>query len=122
HLPIVVLVDQHSASGAEVTAAALMDSGRAVVVGSSSFGKGSVQKITMLPNGGDLYLTWSRLYTPGGYTLHRQGVTPTVCTSASGENPDVEALITAFRAGTLAHPPNLMEDRLLAPDDEAALR
>jgi carboxyl-terminal processing protease len=122
HLPLVVLLDQHSASSAEVTAAALQDTGRAIVVGSSSFGKGSVQKITMLPNGGDLYLTWSRIYSPGGYTLHRQGVTPTICTSASGEAPSVDALIAAFQDGSLAHDQSVVQDRLLAPDDEAALR
>ncbi len=118
-LPMVVLVDGRSASGAEVAAAALQDSGRAIVVGSSSFGKGSVQTVTRLPNGGELFLTWSRIYSPGGYTLHRQGVMPTICTSAGIEDPD--RLIAMFRSGEAVAPSTLSALRSIAADDEDAL-
>jgi len=121
HLPLAVLIDGHSASAAEVTAAALQDSDRAILVGSTSFGKGSVQTVTRLPNDGELFLTWSRIYAPSGYTWHRQGILPTVCTSGSGI--DADAVIQAFRGGQL---PRLVGDlaaeRFKAPDDEAALR
>ncbi len=119
-LPLAVLVDGHSASAAEVTAAALQDSGRAILVGSTSFGKGSVQTVTRLPNDGELFLTWSRIYAPSGYTWHRQGILPTVCTSGNGADP--KALIQAFRAGQLPSLADVAAERFRAPDDDAALR
>ncbi len=118
-LPVVVLIDSRSASGAEVVAAALQDSGRAVLVGASSFGKGSVQRVVRLDNDGELYLTWSRIYAPSGYTLHRQGVLPTICTSGPFTDPDV--LISMFRNGEMALTPRLANYRFAAPDDEEAL-
>jgi len=77
--PLVVLVDGDSASAAEIVASALQDLGRAVVVGSSSYGKGTVQTVIRLPNDGEMTLTWSRLVSPSGYALHGLGVMPTVC-------------------------------------------
>ncbi len=79
--PVAVVLDNKSASAAEVTAAALQDRGRAVVVGTSSFGKGTVQTVVRLPNNGEVTLTWSRLIAPSGYTIHGLGIFPTVCTS-----------------------------------------
>jgi carboxyl-terminal processing protease len=75
-------VNGGSASAAEIVAAALQDSGRAVVVGTTSYGKGTVQSVLPLPNEAELTLTWARFYSPAGYTLHEHGVVPTVCTSA----------------------------------------
>ncbi len=118
-LPVVVLIDGRSASGAEVVAAALQDSGRAVLVGATSFGKGSVQRVVRLDNDGELYLTWSRIYAPSGYTLHRQGVMPTICTS--GPFTDADMLISMFRDGEMALTPRLANYRFAAPDDEEAL-
>jgi carboxyl-terminal processing protease len=83
-LPIIVLVDGGSASSAEIVAAALQDVGRAVVVGSSSFGKGTVQMVITLENTGELTLTWARLITPSGYILHHHGIVPAFCTSEAG--------------------------------------
>jgi carboxyl-terminal processing protease len=80
-LPLAVVVDGKSASSAEVLAAALQDRGRAVVVGTASYGKGTVQTVFPLPNGGEILITWSRLRPPSGYILHGLGVLPTVCTS-----------------------------------------
>lgn len=80
-LPVVVLVDGRTASAAEILAAALADRGRAVVVGSSTFGKGLVQRFTRLPGGGELFLTWSRVLAPRGWPLQGVGVLPQVCTS-----------------------------------------
>ena len=78
---MVVLINGGSASASEIVAAALQDAGRAVVIGSSSYGKGSVQTVLRLPNNGELILTWARLMAPSGYPLHRHGVIPTVCTA-----------------------------------------
>jgi carboxyl-terminal processing protease len=119
-LPLVVLLDGRTASSAEIVAAALQDSGRAVSVGSSTYGKGSVQTVTRLPNDGELFLTWSRIYTPGGYTLHRQGVQPIVCTSLESVNATQDAL-RALRAGTMVPASTLRDWKARAPDDETAL-
>jgi carboxyl-terminal processing protease len=78
---MVVLVDGGTASAAEVLAAALADRGRAVVMGSSTFGKGVVQTIDPLPDGGELFLTWSRILAPRGWPIQSLGVMPQVCTS-----------------------------------------
>ncbi len=83
--PIVVLVNGGSASASEIVAAALQDVGRAVVVGSSSYGKGTVQTVMRLPNDGELTLTWARLVTPSGYFLQQHGVVPTLCTAGVGD-------------------------------------
>src|SRR5262249_17465035 len=80
-MPLVVVVNGGTASASEIVAAALQDAGRAVVVGSSSYGKGTVQTVAPLPNGGELTLTWAVLLAPSGYPLNRHGVVPTLCTS-----------------------------------------
>jgi carboxyl-terminal processing protease len=92
-LPIAVLVNGGSASAAEIVAAALQDSGRAIVVGTSSFGKGTVQTVLRLPNDGELTLTWARLITPAGYILHEHGVVPNVCTSGAADDEQSVAAI-----------------------------
>ena len=81
NVPLVVLVNGSSASASEIVAAALQDAGRAVVIGSSSFGKGTVQTVLRLPNEGELTLTWARFHAPTGYALNRRGVLPDICTS-----------------------------------------
>lgn len=87
-LPLVVLVNGQSASAAEIVAAALQDRGRAVVVGSNSFGKGTVQNISRMPNDGELVLTWSRFHAPSGYAIANLGVLPNVCTSIAGASAE----------------------------------
>ncbi len=83
-LPIVVLMNGGSASAAEIVAAALQDRGRAVVIGTTSYGKGTVQTVVRLANEGELILTWSRLQAPSGYTWNELGVLPNICTSKVG--------------------------------------
>jgi carboxyl-terminal processing protease len=92
-VPLVVLVDGHTASAADVAAAALQDSGRAVLVGTNSFGKGIIQYVQQLPNEGEIAFTWSRFFVPSGYALHGLGVLPAICTaggSAAGDKPLAE--------------------------------
>ena len=84
-LPVVVIVDGRTASAAEVLAAALADRGRAVVVGSATLGKGLVQTIAQLPDGGELRVTWSRIIAPRGWPIQTLGVMPQICTSLSAE-------------------------------------
>ncbi|MCE2575304.1 S41 family peptidase [Komagataeibacter sp. FNDCR2] len=80
-LPIIVMVDGRTASAAEILAAALADQKRGVVIGSATLGKGLVQTIGQMPNGGELYVTWSRVLAPLGWPLQGLGVMPQVCTS-----------------------------------------
>jgi carboxyl-terminal processing protease len=80
-VPVVVAVDGRTASAAEILAAALTDRGRAVAVGSTTLGKGLVQTIDPLPDGGELFVTWSRVLAPLGWPLQGLGVLPQVCTS-----------------------------------------
>ncbi len=80
-LPLAILVNHGTASAAEVVAAALQDDGRAIVVGTASYGKGTVQTVHELPNSGELIITWSRIHAPSGYVLNEVGVIPNVCTS-----------------------------------------
>jgi len=87
-MPIAVLINGGSASSSEIVAAALQDVGRAVVIGSSSFGKGTVQTVLRLPNDGELTLTWAQLVAPSGYFLNDHGVVPTLCTSDLADDDD----------------------------------
>jgi carboxyl-terminal processing protease len=77
-LPLVVLINAGSASAAEVVTGALKDTGRAIVVGERSFGKGSVQSVFKLENGEGMRLTTSRYFTPAGTSIHEKGITPHV--------------------------------------------
>lgn len=82
-LPVVVLVNEWSASAAELVSGALQDHKRALVVGVRTFGKGSVQTILDLPNGAGMRLTTARYYTPSGHGIQADGVHPDVIVQAA---------------------------------------
>lgn len=104
-VPVAVLINGGSASAAEIVAATLQDRGRAVVIGSSSYGKGTVQSVMRLPNDGDLIITWARLVTPDGYLLQSHGVVPTVCTADLGDDTRSLDIGLARAAAVSAGPP-----------------
>ena len=82
--PVVLLVDAGSASAAEVLAGALHDNKRARVVGSRTFGKGSVQTLLPLDNGDSVKLTTARYYTPSGHSIQARGIVPDVVLKPEG--------------------------------------
>ena len=84
--PIIVLINNGSASASEIFAGALKDHKRAIILGESSYGKGSVQSIIPLQNGGGIRLTISKYYLPSGDSISEVGVTPDIVVEETGDN------------------------------------
>jgi carboxyl-terminal processing protease len=85
HFPLAVLVNEGSASGAEIVSGALKDLKRAILVGETTFGKGSVQNVLQLPDGSALRFTTAKYYTPGKQVIHGNGVTPNIAVPMTAE-------------------------------------
>lgn len=111
---IAILVDGRTASAAEILSAALSDNRRAVVVGSETLGKGLVQTVTSLPDGGELFITWSRVLAPRGWPLQSLGVMPQICTSL-GEQA-IGSQLSALAQGRNMMAPALAQARALRPE------
>jgi carboxyl-terminal processing protease len=106
--PLVVLVNGFSASGSEIVAGALQDLKRAVIVGETTFGKGSVQSVVSLGNGIGVRLTTAKYYTPNHRVIHEKGV-----------EPDIAAPVTAAEERNLIR---LRSPALLTAEEKLSLR
>jgi carboxyl-terminal processing protease len=109
-VPLILLVNEYSASSSELLAGAIQDNRRARIVGAPTFGKGSVQTIFQLPGGAGLRLTTMRYYTPGGHAIQAAGISP-------------EVLVTYEEDGVAGAAPPLRESDLeghLTPEDAHA--
>ncbi|MDD7209552.1 MAG: S41 family peptidase [Lachnospiraceae bacterium] len=84
-LPIVILVNENTASASEIMTGCLKDYGKATVVGMKTFGKGIVQNIFPLPDGSAFKFTISKYYTPNGNDIHKKGITPDINVEISEE-------------------------------------
>jgi len=128
---VVILVNEYSASAAELLAAALQDNRRATVVGAPTFGKGSVQSIVDLPGGAGLRLTTLRYYSPLGRAIQADGIHPNVTVPTSGgefgvmREKNIEGHLPAEQGGVSDAPKIVTErksDAKPSSDDDDAVR
>ena len=96
-IPIVVLINKGSASGSEILAAALRENNRAILLGETTFGKGSVQTIIPLSDGSALRLTTSKYYTPNGGSIHEKGIVPDIVVEEVGTEEVKEDVFKEFK-------------------------
>jgi carboxyl-terminal processing protease len=115
--PMAVLVNEGSASGAEIVAGALKDLHRAVLVGETTFGKGSVQNVLQLPDGSALRFTTAKYYTPSKQVIHANGVAPNIRVPMTAEQ---ERSLFASRSGENIKPQE--EKELIKSKDPQMLR
>lgn len=115
--PIIILVDVGSASASEVVAGALKDQKRALLMGSRTFGKGSVQKVFPMTRGDGIKLTISRYYTPNGKSIQANGITPDVIVTGTANKSLREQDLAGHLAGDEETDDGFSRGESIAGDD-----
>ncbi|MBN1573651.1 MAG: S41 family peptidase [Deltaproteobacteria bacterium] len=94
-IPMVILINGGSASASEIVAGSLKDHGRAILIGTKSFGKGSVQTIIPMSDGSGIKLTTAKYYTPSGVSIHGEGIEPNIVVEVPETEEGEESIIDA---------------------------
>ena len=102
-MPVVILINQRSASAAEIVAGALRDSGKALIIGENSYGKGTVQTIFRTSAGSGIRLTTSKYYTPSGTDITAQGIVPEIHIIKDYFSKDYSQLTETTKTNSLKH-------------------